>query len=92
MAAVIWHKANGLIAAEDARAFLRTQTVAHVATVGTGGWPYATQRNRDAAQNAVSTLKDHLREKARHRDRPDRAAPVRKVAPDRWHRASRQRA
>jgi uncharacterized protein len=34
------HRANRLMTAEDARAFLRAQKVAHVATVGTDGWPY----------------------------------------------------
>ena len=34
------HRANRLLPDEEARAFLRTQKVAHVATVGVDGWPY----------------------------------------------------
>jgi nitroimidazol reductase NimA-like FMN-containing flavoprotein (pyridoxamine 5'-phosphate oxidase superfamily) len=34
------HRANRLMRDEEARAFLRTQKVAHIATVGVDGWPY----------------------------------------------------
>jgi hypothetical protein len=34
------HRVNRLMPDADARAFLRAQKVAHVATVGSDGWPY----------------------------------------------------
>jgi nitroimidazol reductase NimA-like FMN-containing flavoprotein (pyridoxamine 5'-phosphate oxidase superfamily) len=34
------HRSNRLMSDEEARAFLRSQKVAHIATIGTDGWPY----------------------------------------------------